>query len=124
VAELSSQSAKKIAGLNDANIPEGLQLSQVAVSGNNQIGSARDGAFQNPVVSGVFRNRPQGDRWADNLGDFRREFQTRHDVGFLEMQDVPQHGGEFAKDGGGDEQDEAAFDGLFPKSEKAGLADG
>ena len=38
--ESSSESAKKIAGLNDANVSEGLQLSQMAIAGNDQLSSA------------------------------------------------------------------------------------
>jgi hypothetical protein len=40
VSGSSSQSAKKIVRLDDANIPEELQFSQMAIAGNDQVGTA------------------------------------------------------------------------------------
>jgi hypothetical protein len=41
----SCQSAKKIAGLNNANTSEGFQLPQVAIAGNNHVSLSGQSTF-------------------------------------------------------------------------------
>jgi hypothetical protein len=118
VRESSFQSAKKIGGLNDADIPEGFQFSQMAIAGNDQVSATGYGAFQNPVICGVLGNHLQSDRGADDLGNFGYEFQLCHDFGFLPLQNIPENVRDFAQDSGGNEQNEIAVESLPPNPKR------
>jgi hypothetical protein len=94
----SPQSPKKIAGLNNAGIPEGFHLSQMVIAGHDQVRPAGECAFQNTVVYGVFAYHLQADRWADNLRNLSHEFQVCHDVSFLPVQNIAENVCDFPQD--------------------------
>ena len=93
----------------------------MVIAGDDQVGAAGQGTFQDPVVCGVFGDYLQADLGADDLGDSDHKFQIRHNLQFLPLQVFPKNACDLTQDGRGHEQNEVAVNSLLPNPKRRAL---
>jgi len=70
----------EINGADSADVPERLEIPEMVVAGNDQVGFACDRAFQYQIIVVIRRNRAGSEVGNDNFRDLRQQLQLSSDL--------------------------------------------